>query len=377
MKKSVQMKTMTKGMHWWYCMVLVLTLLPASMKAQNPIEFVDTIDVDEITDYSLSVTQYELKNYDWIDFCKNPRYAIVTKDGKKGIYDFQVGRNITEIEFQELGYSRQDETVDSSEVYLFYAKKGIKCGILGVCASNNGVFSLFMDDPDEIYSLEECTTIDEEMMKLAGELLDSFIHQTQMENAQIVILDAKSGRLKTWVAMDADMENENAGKLLVHSCSTSLMTPFRDGKPLGKKRLDATCPFMMAVGYNGLAHEGRVIVPTLNGDSVNIQEDVFPASTIANLRDALKVNQHEMSELAWLSAETTWLGYATTDDIFDEKDKFRKSPIGRQIQFAGLFPADAPRYTICIMAEKYSPDATPDQFQHVVNPLANWLLKRN
>lgn len=47
-----------------------------------------------------------------------------------------------------------------------------------------------------------------------------------MENAQIVILDAKSGRLKAWVRLDRDTQKDEAGKLLVHSCTGSLTKPF-------------------------------------------------------------------------------------------------------------------------------------------------------
>ena len=64
-------------------------------------------------------------------------------------------KNITEIEFRELGYSRQTETEDSTNISMFYAKKGIKHGILGVSESTNDILSIWMDDPDEVYSRYE------------------------------------------------------------------------------------------------------------------------------------------------------------------------------------------------------------------------------
>lgn len=376
MKLGIRTKEMTKRFISICCMMVALMVTPTKIIAQEMVEEVDTLEAEEVEDYSLSVTQYELKDCDWIDICTNPKYAIVTKNGKKGIYDIQLGRNITEIEFDDIGYSRQSESHDSIEVHMFYAKKGIKCGILGVCASNNGILSIFMDDPDEVYSLDDCTTIDKRMIRYAKKLLEDFIHQQQMDNAQIVILDTKSGRLKTWIAMDADMEKEDAGKLLAHSCSASLMAPFYDRIPQKNRRTNATSPFMIAVGYNSLAHNGTVLFPTMKGDSVKIIEDVYSDSTVVSLRESLKVDHSTPSQISWLPTETEWLAYTAMDYIYDENDKEQSSPIGRQLQFAGLFPATAPRYTICIVANKISSDVQPDTLQYIVNPIVKHLLKR-
>ena len=138
----------------------------------------------------------------------------------------------------------------------------------------------------------------------------------------------------------------------------------------------STSPFILAVGYNSLANGGAMIIPTLKGDSANVEEDVFSANSLANLKDLLKVDRVASPQLAWLSADTEWLGYATTEDIFAEDDKERTTPIGKQIEFAGCFPMEEPRYTICIVGDKFSKDATPVLFQDVVNPLVKWLLKR-
>ena len=71
-----------------------------------------------------------------------------------------------------------------------------------------------------------------------------------------------------------------------------------------------------------------------------------------------------------------WLGYATTESIYSNEDKEMKNPIGKQIQFAGVFPEEDPKYTICVVADKQSLDIEPAVFQDVVNPLSQWLLKK-
>ena len=385
----------------------------------------DTIYLDdETSEWQKSLPQYDLKEYEWVDICNNPKYAIVTKDGKKGIYDMILHKNVTEIEYLDLGFSKQTVAEDSAHISLFYATKGIKRGIVSLYEPTNNVVSIWMDDPDELYSLDECTTIDKKLSKKATKFLGNLMKQQEMENAQIVILDAKSGRLKTWVRLDRDTEKDESGKLLVHSCTGSLTKPFHTVMALENDSLSldstkdgvsyrqavkacdnqmmrqaiqngyrrsvadrkwreltdtdnpSTSPFIMAVGYNSLANDGTMIIPTMKADSVNVEEDVFSANSLVNLKEVLKVDRVASPQLAWLSTDAEWLGYATTEDIFAEDDKEHNKVIGKQIAFAGCFPVEGPRYTICIVGDMLSKDATPALFKDVVNPLAKWLFKR-
>lgn len=441
---------MAKSLFFRNWLVLAVLLVPTLTTAQEVMEAVDSIEMDpnedmiietyytddggtandtiylndETNDWQKNLPQYDLKEYEWVDICYNPKYAIVSKDGKKGIYDMVEHRNITGIEFRDLGFSKQTVAEDSAYISMFYATKGIKRGIVSIHEPTNNVVSIWMDDPDELYSLDECTTIDKKITKKATTLLENLMKSQQMENAQIVILDAKSGRLKTWVSLDRDTGKDEAGKLLVHSCTGSLTKPFhtvmaleydsvsldctKDGmsyrqviKSCDNKMIyqaitngyrrsavdkvwreltdtwnPSTSPFILAVGYNSLANNGTMIIPTMKADSVNVEENVFSANSLANLKEVLKVDRVSSPQLARLSTDTEWLGYATTEDIFAEDDKERTTPIGKQIEFAGCFPMEEPRYTICIVGDKFSKDATPALFQDVVNPLVKWLLKR-
>ena len=428
----------------FFLIALLSTLLPCQILAQSIIEpvdsvwvditpcdsisedemVIDTVCADELMNDLPIVTQYDLKEFEWVDICYNPKYAIVSKDGKKGIYDMMLHKNVTEIEYRDLGFSKQTVAEDSAYISMFYATKDIKRGIVSIYEPTNNVVSIWMDDPDELYSLDECTTIDKKITKKATKLLENLMKSQQMENAQIVILDARSGRLKTWVRLDRDLDKDEAGKLLVHSCTGSLTKPFHtvmalenDSVPLdctkdgmsyrqaikscdnqimlqaiqnGYRRSavdrvwreltdtqnPSTSPFILAVGYNSLANNGTMIIPTMKADSVNVEEDVFSANSLANLKEVLKVDRVTSPQLAWLSADTEWLGYATTEDIFAEDDKERTTIIGKQIEFAGCFPMEEPRYTICIVGDKFSKDATPALFKEVANSLVKWLLKR-
>ena len=138
----------------------------------------------------------------------------------------------------------------------------------------------------------------------------------------------------------------------------------------------STSPFIMAVGYNSLAHNGTMIIPTLKADSVNVEENVFTDTNLMNLKDVLRVDRYESPQLDWLTDDTDWYGYATTENVYAEDDEEKSHPVGKQIQFAGLFPVENPQYCICIVAEKNSLDASPAELGDVVNPLVTWLLKR-
>lgn len=218
---------MNKKMYVW--LVAALLSVPASAMAQEIIEIVDSVWVDitpcdsicegemiidsvytdtgeivadtirlgAIDEWQQNLPQYDLKEYEWVEICYNPKYAIVTKDGKNGIYDMEQHRNITEIIYRDLGFSKQTLAEDSSYISLFYGTMGIKRGIISVYEPSNNVVSIWMDDPDEVYSLDECTTIDKKITKRAKNLLEGFVQKEHLDNAEIVILDAETGRLKT------------------------------------------------------------------------------------------------------------------------------------------------------------------------------------
>ena len=237
-------------------------------------------------------------------------------------------------------------------------------------------------------------------------------------------MDSETGHLKTWIALEQDMKKEDAGKLLTHSCTSSVTKPFHVVMALEKEQLtlDSICdgmtyrqaiktfnnpmmrraifdgyrrsaaerkweeqtntqrrstnPLNMAVGYNSVGIGGRMICPTLRGDSVETEDHVLPPSILAALKDVLRVDRKESPQLAWLTDAVDWLGYATTEYIYAEGDRELKTPIGLELQFIGVFPAENPKYTICIVADKKSLDIEPSVFQNVVNPLSQWLLKR-
>lgn len=156
-----------KKISWLLGLVLALLLVPTHSSAQ---EVCDSISEDDLIIDSVYtetgeivadtfrmgerknvIPQYEFKEHDFVDLCSNPKYAVVTKDGKQGIYDMILHQNLTEIEFDELGFFRRAEAEEDADIVMnmFYAKKGSQKGILSVCESDNSIFSIWMDETED------------------------------------------------------------------------------------------------------------------------------------------------------------------------------------------------------------------------------------
>ena len=156
-----------KKISWLLGLVLALLLVPTHSSAQ---EVCDSISEDDLIIDSVYtetgeivadtfrmgerknvIPQYEFKEHDFVDLCSNPKYAVVTKDGKQGIYDMILHQNLTEIEFDELGFFRRAEAEEDADIVMnmFYAKKGSQKGILSVCESDNSIFSIWMDESED------------------------------------------------------------------------------------------------------------------------------------------------------------------------------------------------------------------------------------
>ena len=154
-----------------FLIALLSTLIPCQILAQSIIEpvdsvwvditqcdsisedemVIDTVCADELMNDLPIVTQYDLKEFEWVDICYNPKYAIVSKDGKKGIYDMMLHKNVTEIEYRDLGFSKQTVAEDSAYISMFYATKGIKRGIVSIYEPTHNVVTIRMVDPAELY----------------------------------------------------------------------------------------------------------------------------------------------------------------------------------------------------------------------------------
>lgn len=120
---------------------------------------VDTVDFDYVDDTAaivdtVAITQYDLNECDGIHVCPPSKYAIVTKNGMQGVYDMTLGQTITDLEYQEIIFSRVEETEEGTKTCWFYVKKDHQFGIHCVYENDNSIMSIWMSDSDEVVSEE-------------------------------------------------------------------------------------------------------------------------------------------------------------------------------------------------------------------------------
>lgn len=205
----------------------LLAISPMGVSAQ-----VDAVDSDK----RVMSTQVPLEQCDWLDTCEVARYGIVCKDKKYGIYDLQEHKNLTEIDLGTLCYSRHLLTEDSIDVCYFYAEKGLQCGNIGV--TNGETVAVWMDNPDLICSLDECSTIDEAITGKCRKELKKAMERLKGNYGQVAVIDSQTGQLKAWVALESDKNGKiSDGKLIKYSCTSSLMKPMLVAALFGKSDL--------------------------------------------------------------------------------------------------------------------------------------------
>ena len=166
----------------------------------------DTIDAEEAFGKK-PITQVPLELCEQIDTCSIAKFAVVSKGGKQGIYDLEKHENVTEIDLDVAGFSRRYVSEDGIEVFYFYVEKGIERGTIGVVGENNQTVGVWMDNPEYVAKLDECTTIDSVMTQKCQDVLSEGLKMLNGTYGQIAVIDAQTGRLKSWVALEKDRDD--------------------------------------------------------------------------------------------------------------------------------------------------------------------------
>ena len=150
-----------------------LQLVPAIMMAQGVVEVVDSAKVDplegmlievyenedgiEVRDTfyfdnpaedSIKMVKIDLKECDSVEVCKNPKYAIISKNGKKAIYDMLLNQLVTAVEYDELGFSCCKQAGADITISIFYTKIDNKEGMFSVSDLTKDVISIWKDESD-------------------------------------------------------------------------------------------------------------------------------------------------------------------------------------------------------------------------------------
>jgi len=409
----------------------MMAFAPQSAMAQT-----DTVDVSKTE--RVKPTQVPLEQCESVDTCEVARYAIVSKDGKFGIYDLRKHENITEIDLDQLRYFRNIVTEDNDTICYFYAEKCTQNANIGTV--NGETVAVWGDNPDYVASIGECTTIDEVIIARCRKELEKTMKKMDGDYGQVAVIDAQTGQLKAWVAIQKDDGKYEDSKLYKYSCTSHLVRPMLVAGLLGQanisledsvdtgygilnigdsivirdhnwrsggygaityrqglvnksnvamfkaicnvdkhngirkwRRLNAfekDCDAMeLAAVISSLYTCGKLLVPTLFGDSVMVKEEMpFTPKMLEYMRMILIEANTEGTQAKYAPKDLLIAGlYGTATSEDGEKE----------LSFAGCFPTDEPRYAIGVFIDKTGETlSTPKQLSELVNGLIERLSKR-
>lgn len=186
------------------CISFVLSIFCAIVSAQDEAQ-VDSLGIESIS-IKESITQHEWKKYEYVDTCTS-RYAVVHDwNVRCGIYDLELKRNLTELEYRTLFFSRMMDLEDGSQAALFFGYKGHSEGIVSV-ASSGDVAAVMMLDEDQTYTLDSCRTIDKKITELSRELLKEDMKEHDGLYGQVLVMETQTGNIKAWVALEDEFRN--------------------------------------------------------------------------------------------------------------------------------------------------------------------------
>jgi len=382
--------------------------------------------------------QVPLEQCESVDTCEVVRYAIVRKDGKYGIYDLRKHENITEIDLDQLRYFRNIVTEDNDTICYFYAEMGMQSANIG--AVNGETVTVWGDNPDYVASIGECTTIDEDISAICRKKLEQTMSAISGKYGQVAVIDAQTGQLKAWVAIQKDDGKYKDGKLYKSSCTSHLIRPMLVAGLLGQANIsledsvDTECGILnigvsivirdhnwRSGGYGKITYRqglvnksnvamfkaichvgkcdgmrmwrrlnafdkncdamelaavisslytcGKLLVPTLFGDSVMVKEEMpFTPKMLEYMKTILIEANTEGTQAKYAPKDLPIAGlYGTATSEEGEKE----------LSFAGCFPTDEPRYAIGVFINKIGDtESTPSQLSVLVNGLIEWLHQK-
>ena len=411
---------MNKSMKFLCKAVCAAAFLALSIRQADARETItaDTVSMDELV--GKKPTQVPLEQCHVTDISEDERYAVVSNSGKRGIYDLIKGENVTEIDMDEMGYSRHVVEEDSIHIYYFWAERGLQSGIIGVIGSNNHTMAIWMDNPDLVATLSECTTIDEKISHKCRKILK----EVALEKDTTGITDAKllnkscsaclfapvvaAARLaKAGIGLEdsVDISGEvcaDGGTFVVRNSNpheySSGITSYRNaltGKSTvamfkaitsgnkvkgeriweeiisGKKEANA---MELAAVMNCIYHQEELRLPSLKGDSIEIVDmsDITPLMKEYMQTVLSGTNSGDGSQAGIIPKGINIAGLCGRSSHADGK-------VGNtELSYAGCFPAENPHYAIGLFIDFPTEEDVPEaNLAEQVNKLIEWLNQRS
>ena len=406
-------------------LALLLSVIGADVCAQ---EVADSVWVDSVEVDSVALAEEFKSDYDSeedkarMDSLIQARYVIVSKNGKYGIYDREKTDSVTAVDMDYIEYSHYFQPEDSMCFCYLYYEKGLQCGKIGINMNDNTKMEAFADNPRLVGKVEDFPAIDSLISARSYDVLSECMAAIDGVQGQVAVIDAKTGDVLTWGALENVEGDIVYAPLLKRLCSSETYMPF----------VAADCLAQSNTSLEDSVDTGQGIL-VLN-DSVRISDHNWRRGGYGMLtyRQALLNKSrigmyHAMMTLPygmdyWKYAtdqikNTNALELATVfNNIFhldsvnvsaERRGNIRAIAIGmfkdggiqhkrapkdvemagvynvaddgteQTFTFVGCFPADKPKYAVSMVVQrKHKLPASPAMVSDKVNELIEWLNKK-
>lgn len=210
-------------------LALLLSVIGADVCAQ---EVADSVWVDSVEVDSVALAEEFKSDYDSeedkarMDSLIQARYVIITKNEKYGIYDREKNDSVTAVDMNYIEYSHYFQPEDGMCFCYFYFEKGLQCGKIGINMNDNTKVEAYADNPRLVGKVEDFPAIDSLISARSYDVLSECMSDIDGVQGQVAVIDAKTGDVLTWGALE-DVEGDIVyAPLLKRFCSSEIFMPF-------------------------------------------------------------------------------------------------------------------------------------------------------
>lgn len=210
-------------------LALLLSVIGADVFAQEVVDsvWVDSVEVDSVALAAEFKSEYDSEEEKArMDSCIQARYVIVSMNGKYGIYDREKNDSVTAVDMDYIEYSHYFQPEDGMFFCYFYYEKGLQCGKIGINMNDNTKMEAFADNPRLVGKMEDFPAIDSLILVRSYDVLSECMADIDGIQGQVSVIDAKTGDVLTWGALENVEGDIVYAPLLKRLCSSETYMPF-------------------------------------------------------------------------------------------------------------------------------------------------------
>lgn len=406
-------------------LALLLSVIGADVFAQEVVDsvWVDSVEVDSVALAAEFKSDYDSEEEKArMDSCIQARYVIVSMNGKYGIYDREKNDSVTAVDMDYIEYSHYFQPEDGMFFCYFYYEKGLQCGKIGINMNDNTKMEAFADNPRLVGKMEDFPAIDSLILVRSYDVLSECMADIDGIQGQVSVIDAKTGDVLTWGALENVEGDIVYAPLLKRLCSSETYMPFVAADCLAQSNtsLEESVDTGQGIlvlndsvrirdhnwrrgGYGMLTYRQALLNKSRIGmyhammtlpDGMDYWKYATDQTKNTNALELATVfNNIFHLDSVNVSAERCGYIRAIAIGMFQEGGiQHKRAPKNVELAgvynvaddgteqtftFVGCFPADKPKYAVSmVVLRKHKLPASPAMVSDKVNELIEWLNKK-